>query len=116
MNKKDVVEIVKEISTYYGNKFKMDDPKAIIDVWFKILKDYEIDEIMVNLGNYVKNNPFAPSVADLIKVPERRDRAVLNQDETNAMMQGWQKGTKATKDQADAALSEIRELLGIKRE
>lgn len=115
MNKKEVVEIIKNISDIYGNRFKLDDPQGTVNAWHAVLKDYEFDIIQANFMEYVKHNKFAPSVADLIHVAEARDRAVLNTDETREMMATWKKESKADKKQADAALGQMRQILGIKR-
>lgn len=116
MNKKEAVEIIRTISDIYGNKFKMDDPQGTVNAWFSILQDYDFDIIHANLMEYVKRNKFAPTVADLlITHTEERDRAVLNADETREMITSWEKHKKPDKEQADAALREMRKMLGIKR-
>lgn len=115
MNKKEVMEIIKSVSIYYQNKFKMDDPIATIDAWYNILRDYEFEDINANLKEYVKHNHFAPSVSELIRLPQAKDRALPDYAETKVLMSSWEaeKANRATKEQADKALAEMRKTLGI---
>jgi hypothetical protein len=117
MEKKEVVEIIKNISTYYGGKFKMDDPQGVVNAWFDILKDYEFTEIVENLKNYVKNNHFPPSVADIIKVEPAKDRAIPGYEDTKAMMANWdqERANAANDEVAKKHLADMRKILGIKR-
>lgn len=115
MNKKEVGKILNTISTMYQNKFKYDDPIALLEVWHDSLKDCEFDQIYENLKSYFKVNKFPPSVADLIKV-EQRDIAVKNYVETLAMIEEWEKDKNNVADEKTRkeALAEIRETLGIR--
>jgi hypothetical protein len=117
MDRKEAVEVLKAIETFYGNKFKIDNPKAELDAWHSILKDYEFDEIMHNLQNYVKTNRFAPSIADIINAGPAKDRAIPTYEETKQLINRWD---QERADAADAAtanehLAKMRKILGIKR-
>jgi hypothetical protein len=117
MNKKEVATLLKTISTYYGSKFKVDDPQGTLNAWHKILSDYEFSEIEQNLTEYVKNNKFPPAVADIITIESGVNKAVPTYDETRAMFEKWENDKKeiASKEVAEKALSNIRDILGIKR-
>jgi Loader and inhibitor of phage G40P len=116
MNKKDVLAIIKAITTFYPN-FKMDDPQATLNAWHIVLQDYEVESIMANLAEYVKANRFAPTVADLLKVETPKDRAIPSIDETKAMLEKWEKDreNKADEETVQKALAEMRKILGINR-
>jgi hypothetical protein len=116
VERKDTVEIIKAVTTYYPN-FKMDDPKATVEAWHIILQDYEFESMMANLAAYVKANRFAPSVADIINVAPAKDRAIPSYEDTKAMFKKWDedRANKADKETAQKHLAEIRKLLGINR-
>jgi hypothetical protein len=117
MDKKQVVEIIKTIATLYGNKFKFDDPAAIVETWLKILKDYDFDIVMANLEDYVKSNHYPPSVADLVKTSAPKDRAIPTRDETLAMFEKWDQAKQEASNEkvANDHLAKMRKILGIKR-
>lgn len=112
MIKKETFAILTEIKSYW-DRFEIDQDR--IDKWHQLLQDYDFTEIMNNLNEYVKTNRFAPSISDLIKVPERRDRAIPNNQETKDMLASWEKETanKIPEKEADEHLANIRKLLGI---
>jgi hypothetical protein len=112
VNKAEVVEIVKYISNCYGNKFKTDDPKGLIDSWYAVLIDYEFDIIRENLYEYVKTNKFAPSVADLIAIPDQKDRAIPDKEQTQNMISSWdEQKEQADPEQIENELAKMRKIL-----
>lgn len=66
MDREQTKALVKKIKTIYQNKFFIEDPKELVDTWHEILKDYDFNNVMGQLNNYVKFNKFAPSVSELI--------------------------------------------------
>lgn len=117
MNKAEVKQVLKLITDCYGNKFKVEDLQGTLNAWHAVLMDYEFEVIQANLFEYVKANKFAPSVADLINVETRKERAVPNPLETQQMLLGWDNRNKetATKEEAENALAEMRKILGVQR-
>lgn len=114
MIKKETFAILTEIKSYWD---RFDVKQERIDKWHEILKDYEFDIIMDNLRLCIKTNRFAPTVADLINVEDRKDRAIPTNEETKQLIASWDeaKKEKATPDQAAAALAEMRKILRINR-
>jgi hypothetical protein len=117
MERKEVIEIIKAVETFYQGKFKTDDPKALLDAWHGILKDYEFDLIHGHLIDYVKNNRFPPSVSDLLEIEPKKDRAIPTYEETKQLLHQYDQGKQhaAPKEVANNHLAEMRKLLDIKR-
>jgi hypothetical protein len=114
---KSIVKLIKES---YGNKFSMNDPKATIDAWHLILRDYDFDLILENLKNYITNNSFAPTIADLVKPPKvEAERYIPSVEETKLILDKQEAAIQAalndpkTKDAKERAKAEIRKILGI---
>lgn len=66
MDREQTKAIVKKLRIIYGNKFRIEDAKELVNTWHEVLKDYEFNNVMEQLQDYVKNNCFAPSVSELI--------------------------------------------------
>lgn len=115
MNKNQVIDILETIQNMYHAKFKIDNPQKTVDAWFKILQDFDFDTINRNLTNYVSKNSFPPSVADLINMPEHKDKAILNAQETAELLKGYAEQPEADKKHVAAELERMRAILGIKR-
>lgn len=122
MNKNQVIDVLETISNVYQNKFKMENPKKVIEAWFNVLKDYEFDFVMDNLSQYIKSNHFPPSIADLVKEPEKRDRAIPSIDETREMLRKQKESEEwvaANREQIDEVrkreMAKVAKMLGIKR-
>jgi N-dimethylarginine dimethylaminohydrolase len=116
MERKETIELLKAVTTYYPN-FKMDDPKATLDAWHNILQEFEFESIQANLMAFVKISRFAPSVADLVHVQSIKERIVPDYEETKQMIRKWdeEKANKAGKEVVEQHLAEIRKILGINR-
>ncbi|MEK4132017.1 replicative helicase loader/inhibitor [Solibacillus sp. FSL W8-0474] len=117
MDKKQTAVILEIIATMYQNKFKVDNKQLLLDLWFDTLKEYDFEAISENLKAYYKQNKFPPSVADLLHVTEKRDRALPTIEQTNQLLLGYEqaKQDKADPQQVAAALKEMRKTLGIER-
>jgi hypothetical protein len=122
MEREQTKEIIKIIKLAFGNKFVVDDPKSLVDTWHRFLKDYEFNMIYNNLELYIKNNQFAPSIADLIKPPKvEMDRYVPTAEETKLYLDEQERIRKQVlndpkvEEAREKAQLEIRRILGIRR-
>lgn len=92
----------------------MDDPKATIEAWHMILKDYSMDEVGEALKSHVENSPFAPTVSDLIK--KHTGRSIPNVEETRLLLNQYSQAQVASDEVREEEMAKIRIILGIKRE
>ncbi|QFR56277.1 helicase loader [Bacillus phage 000TH010] len=122
MIEKDVIQVLKAVSEFYPGRFQPDDLKGTVKAWHRVLAEYELEEIMDNLTNYVKANKFPPTVSDLLKSQaEQRDRFIPSYEETQKILKEQEEAEEAARNDPDlqAAQEEnmrkIREMLGIKR-
>ena len=116
MERKETIELLKAVTTYYPN-FKVEDPRATLDAWHNVLQDFEFESIQANLMAFVKISRFAPSVADLVRVQSIKERIVPNYEETKQMIRKWDadKANTAEKEVVEQHLAELRKILGIDR-
>lgn len=106
MNKKEVLDLIQEIEACYPGRLKVDDGKALIIAWHRILKDYECTTIMDNLTNYIKFNRFPPTIADLINPKSEKERYVPSAEETRKYLEERQQLEENNK--RDASIQEAR--------
>jgi hypothetical protein len=92
----------------------MDDPKATVEAWHMILKDYDFDEVGQNLKNHVESSSFAPTIADLVK--KHTGRSIPGVKETQLLITQYERAETASKEVVEEELAKIRKILGIKRE
>ena len=98
MIKKETLEVLSEIHSYW-NHFQVNQER--IDKWHVILIDFEFDVIMANLLDYVKISSYAPTVADLIKLGEKRDKYVPSAEDTKKYLAERDKLTEKLRNDPD---------------
>ena len=127
MKKTEVLTTLNAIAMYYPN-FKVGSLEETTDAWHLLLQDSEDAVVTKNLIEHIRTNRFPPTIADLLKLPEARDRAIPTAAETIQMLNAPAKephellqNTKntdtmilnATRKQAETAKTETRILLGL---
>lgn len=117
MTKGETKEILGMVRTFYGGKFKVDDPQTTFNAWHMILEQSDFATIRDNLLAYVKTSSYAPTVSDLLHIEPTKDRAIPNELETLAMFQGWSKSERVLADQKviEEEKAKMRRILGIER-
>lgn len=66
MNKKEVIDLIKIIDRSYKTDYAGDGD--IVNDWYKVLKEFELGDIMYSLDNYMKfNTTYPPKVYDLTR-------------------------------------------------
>lgn len=66
MKQKEVIDLIKIIDRCYKTDYSGD--KEIINDWYRILKNYELNDIASSLDYYMKNyTNYPPKVYDIIK-------------------------------------------------
>lgn len=88
MNKKQVLQLIKAIESFYDNPFtkkrgvtNQDDSneKVLMDTlnnWHEMLKDENAEIVFDNLKQHIKTNKFPPTIAELLKKEERQGRYI----------------------------------------
>ncbi len=67
MNKKIFAKETNKLVTEYENKgFTMSKEKA--EQWYEILKTYTDEELKNAVCEYIENNNFIPTIADILKI------------------------------------------------
>lgn len=66
MKQTDIIELIKKIDRYYKTDYAGD--KEIVNDWFKVLKNYELEDISKSLDYYMKNyTTYPPKVYELTR-------------------------------------------------
>lgn len=66
MKQKEVVDLIKLIDRTYKTDYAGD--KEIVNDWYKILRNYDLEDMTSSLDYYMKNyTDYAPKVYDLIR-------------------------------------------------
>ena len=66
MNKNEVMDLLELIDRCYGTKYAED--KNIFNDWYKVLKEYELQDMTQSLDTYMKyNTTYPPKVYDLTR-------------------------------------------------
>lgn len=98
MKQKDVIDLIKIIDRNYKTDYSGD--KEIINDWYKILKNYELSDMVNSLDYYMKNyTMYAPKVYDLIKGYKTiESKKILENAKTRCMFCGklieWEESKK----------------------
>ena len=66
MTLQEYIPIVEKLKIFYKQDNFIPD-KATSDAWFEMLKDLEAPAVMRSVDNYIKENRFPPTVADIRK-------------------------------------------------
>ena len=85
--------VMKAITNYYS-QFSV--TEEMVKVWHDILREYPFQQITHNLRNYVKENRFPPTIADLVKsnhseklkayVPTNEQTLLQSRDEAEQLL------------------------------
>lgn len=110
MEREETKQIVRKLTVLYGNQFKMEDPKFVVDTWHDILKGFEFNRVLSNLNNHVLNSEFPPKPKDLVKglvVDEKYN--IPNREETLKIIETYQVPVeqRATEEQRAALRKKI---------
>lgn len=74
MTIEDVKQLMNKIYVIYGSKFKIEDPKEMVNIWFEVLSRYDKEFIFNNLKKHLEQSSFPPTPSELI----RKDAAELS--------------------------------------
>jgi hypothetical protein len=91
MNKKEVGQLLTNVSSAYPNFSKDSDKELLFDFWYRCLKEFDYEQVLENLINYVKTNEFPPKIKDLVNglvVNEKYN--VPGIEETQKIMDSYQ--------------------------
>jgi hypothetical protein len=91
MDKKEVAQLLNYVNVAYPNFLRDNKPEMILDFWFRSLKDFEYDPVLVNLVSYAQTNEYPPKVKDLVNgliVNEKYNIPTI--EETKKIMEGYQ--------------------------
>lgn len=85
MKQKEIIDLIKIIDRCYKTDYAGD--KEVVNDWFKVLKNYELGDMMGSLDNYMKNyTNYPPKVYDLIRGYQTIDaKKVLENAKTRCM-------------------------------
>lgn len=117
MTKGETKDLLTMVRTYYGGKFKVDDPQSTFNAWYIILAECDFETIKANFLAYVKTNKFPPSVSDLLAIEPAKDRAIPNGLETVAMFKRREDAERVLADPVviEEEKAKMRKMLGIER-
>lgn len=87
MTEQETLRILKAISLKFPNKFKVDDAKATVKEWHRVLQHYDVEIITERLDAYSEQNEFPPSISELVHQGESRN--VPGVVETFEMIESW---------------------------
>ena len=65
MNTKEFKNIMSELNVAYGDK-RFPLTSNVYQVWFKYLQDCDADKVGIAIEECVRNNPYPPSIADVL--------------------------------------------------
>lgn len=88
MNKTEVNDFLKIIDRCYGTKYTED--KDVLNDWYKVLKEYELQDMTQSLDAYMKyNTTYPPKVYDLTRNYQTiENKKRLDHAKTNCMFCG----------------------------
>lgn len=78
MTREETITLFKSIVAAYP-QFNPSDKKAAIELWSKSLQNDSFEDVMSRFEEYVANNKFAPTIADLKKPIKRNEFVNFNQ-------------------------------------
>ena len=110
MTKREVFQLLKQISIYYDS-FEIEPEK--VAKWYTVLKGESLQKLEENLRKHVEHSPYPPRVSELVCKSENGSRAIPNGEDTKYII--YVKDKPASKEVVERSLAKIREILGIKR-
>lgn len=70
MNLSESATIVKKVMFSYGGFFKDMPIDGMVSVWHDELKEYDYENTMKALSDYIKGNKYPPAICDIIRKQE----------------------------------------------
>lgn len=101
MNKKEIVQIGKLITTAYPNATF---PKEKLELWAEMLISYDYEQIHKNVKKHILVSEYAPTIADLVRKPVDPEQPLRN------VSQRSYKEIKAAEKDAEEFLRSLGEL------
>lgn len=80
MNKNEIVQIGKLIAAAYPNQ-TFDKDK--LSVWYELLNSHDYETIRANTIQHIKRSEYAPTIADLIRLPKETGTPLRNAARVN---------------------------------
>lgn len=131
--KKEILEVIMTIEHAYNNPFtrniggfienetKEQKLVRMVDSWYKLLHDFDYDQIKVNLEKHIMSSKYPPSIAELVNQVKEEAPAgpvIPTAEETQQMLQERARSRRnaASPEVREKALAEIRRILNIRDE
>jgi Loader and inhibitor of phage G40P len=75
MNKKEIVEIAKLITTAYPSASF---PKEKLELWGEMLAPYDFETVKANTKRHILYSEYSPTIADLVKLQREEGTPLRN--------------------------------------
>lgn len=128
--KKEILEVIMTIEHAYNNPYtrniggfdenetKEQKLVRMVDSWYKLLKDFDYEQIKVNLEKHIMTSKYPPSIAELVNQVKEEVPAgpvIPTAEETREMLQERARNRRkaASPEVREKALAEIRRILNI---
>lgn len=122
MNQNQVFQLLKRINSFYPNRLPKDPAEVdeMVKAYHVMLVDEDIEWVLINLKDHIKNNPHPPTIADLLgNTLKKHDDVripIPNAKETLVLLEQKRLPYKRSEDDEMAIELEkakIRKILGI---
>ncbi|MGJ9381784.1 hypothetical protein [Salipaludibacillus sp. CF4.18] len=106
MTSREVVQLIEQIDAAYPGKIKKS--QDTVKVWFRHMKNQDVDRVVWRLDNHISRSPFPPTIHDLKEqIRPEHDKGVVTR------INDWQK--KKTTGPTDEQRKKIYEFLDFKK-
>jgi hypothetical protein len=66
MDKKQTAIVLEVLSSTYLNRFKVEDPRLMLEIWSTSLEAYDYNKVTKIVADLIKVRTYPPTIADII--------------------------------------------------
>lgn len=121
MERREVIDLVKEINLFYGTRGKtLEQIQKQINDWEPVLVSMDSDTVKANFQRHLQESSFPPNLSDLLRVAKVKEeeppRTVPTVEETHEMLDRYSEPPGTTWEEVEAELIKLRRIVGIDHE